>query len=108
MKGLLRLRIRMGRLSVFVASALVLLAVCAHAQIPGVEPERAYSLSGYVKYLSEAGIPQSGSNTWNHLIHQRFNFEYRWTDALTFTAQIRPLILILLPVPAAPPGRHGD
>jgi len=76
-----------------VYTCILLTAGDAHAQIPGVEPERKYSISGYVKYLSQAVIPQSGSTVWDHLIHQRFNFEYRWTDAFSFNAGMRNRIL---------------
>ena len=64
-----------------------------NAQIPGVEPERSYSFGGYVKYLTRAVIPQSGSTGWDHLIHQRFNFEYRWSDAFSFAAGMRNRLL---------------
>ena len=60
-----------------------------YAQIPGVAPQQAYTFSGYVKYLSQAVIPQSGSTAWDHLVHQRFNYEYRWADAFSFNAGMR-------------------
>jgi len=61
----------------------------AYAQIPGVAPQKPYSLSGYVKYMAQGIFPQSGSSAWDHLIHQRFNFEYRWADAFSFNAGMR-------------------
>lgn len=69
------------------------LAADAHAQIPGVEPDRPYSFGGYVKYLTQAVIPQAGSTEWDHLIHQRFNFEYYWSDTLSFNAGMRNRML---------------
>ena len=65
----------------------------SHAQIPGVAPEKKYSVSGYVKYLVRVTIPETGSNGWDHLIHQRFNFEYRWSEVLSFTAGMRNRLL---------------
>lgn len=69
--------------------SVALLAVNADGQVPGVAPRQAYSFSGYVKYLTQAVVPESGSTLWDHVIHQRFNAEYRWTDALTFAAGMR-------------------
>ena len=69
------------------------MVVQAYAQIPGVAPQKPYSLSGYVKYMAQGGFPQSGSSAWDHLIHQRFNFEYRWADAFSFNAGMRNRLL---------------
>ncbi len=69
--------------------AFMLMTAAAYAQIPGVAPQKPYSLSGYVKYLSQAVIPETGSTAWDNLIHQRFNFEDRWADAFSFNAGMR-------------------
>jgi len=77
------------RCSIFVVyTCLLLTAVIARAQVPGLEPGKPYSLGGYVEYLSPAVIPESGSTVWDHLIHQRFNFEVRWQN-LSFAAGMR-------------------
>jgi len=68
---------------------IVLITAGVHAQIPGVAPQKPYSLNGYVKYLSQEVFPESGSAAWDHLVHQRFNFEYRWADAFSFNAGMR-------------------
>jgi hypothetical protein len=79
--------------------AAILLFVCTipasfvQAQVPGVEPESKYTLNGYVKYLVRAVLPQTGSNGYDHLIHQRFNFEYRWSDTFSLTAGMRNRLL---------------
>ena len=65
----------------------------AHAQIPGVAPQKPYSLSGYVKYMAQGVFPQSGSTAWDHLIHQRFNFEYRWADTFSFNTGMRNRVM---------------
>ncbi len=77
----------------FLLLANTILATTAGAQIPGVEPESRFSFSGYVKYLVRASIPETGSTGWDHLIHQRFNFEYRWSDTFSFTAGMRNRVL---------------
>jgi hypothetical protein len=56
-------------------------------------PQKPYSLSGYVKYLSQAVVPRSGATAWDHLIHQRFDFEYRWADAFSFNAGMRNRVI---------------
>ena len=84
----------MTRATVVAALVACLIQVAGvHAQIPGVRPERSYSVGGYVKYLTRTVIPRSGSNAWDHLIHQRFNFEYRWSDNLSFSAGMRNRLL---------------
>jgi hypothetical protein len=57
-----------------------MLAICpAFAAVPGLEPERSWDLDGYVKYMATYSIPEKQSNTLDHLIHNRFNFEYRFS-----------------------------
>lgn len=59
---------------------LLMLAICpAFAAVPGLEPERSWDLDGYVKYMATYSIPEKQSNTLDHLIHNRFNFEYRFS-----------------------------
>jgi len=65
--------------------------VCA--QVPGIEPERPYSFGGYVKALTQAGIPNNGGTTWDHLTHLRLNFEYRWSEALSLNVGMRNRLL---------------
>lgn len=38
-------------------------------------------------------IPRESSKGWDHLIHQRLNFEYRFSDTLTFAAGMRNRLL---------------
>lgn len=51
----------------------------AFATVPGLEPEKSWDLDGYVKYMATYNIPEKQSNTLDHLIHNRFNFEYRFS-----------------------------
>jgi hypothetical protein len=67
----------------------VVLTPCVYAQVPGIEPEHPYSFGGYVKILTQAGIPDTGDTTWDHFTHLRLNFEYRWSEALSFNAGMR-------------------
>jgi len=60
-----------------------------YAQVPGIAPEHPYSYGGYVKILTQAGIPDTGDTTWDHHAHLRLNFEYRWSEALSFNAGTR-------------------
>jgi hypothetical protein len=52
----------------------------ASAQIPGLLPTKPYSFDGYIKYLATAVMPEQSDNSVEHLIHNRFNLEYRFTD----------------------------
>lgn len=59
------------------------------AQIPGLEPEKNWDLDGYVKYMLTYANPDNSSNAIDHLIHQRFNFEYRFANHFAFNAGLR-------------------
>ncbi|MGF1679968.1 hypothetical protein [Photobacterium minamisatsumaniensis] len=63
------------------------------AQIPGLAPEKAWDLNGYVKYMATATVPDGESSGVDNLIHQRFNFEYRFNDQLRFNAGMRNRLL---------------
>ncbi|MGF1726093.1 hypothetical protein [Photobacterium nomapromontoriensis] len=65
----------------------------AVAQIPGLEPEKQWDLNGYVKYMTAGSLPDRQSNGIDHLIHQRFNVEYRWNEQLRFNAGMRNRLL---------------
>ena len=67
----------------------IVLAPGVYAQVPGIESEHPYSFGGYVKVLTQAGIPDTGGTTWDHFTHLRLNFEYRWSEALSFNAGMR-------------------
>ena len=71
------------------AAVFTLLSTGAHAQVPGLAPQKPYSLGGYVKYLSQAVVPANGPTAWDHIVHQRFNFEYRWANTFSFNAGMR-------------------
>ncbi|WED24194.1 hypothetical protein L3Q72_15020 [Vibrio sp. JC009] len=59
------------------------------AQIPGLEPEKNWDLTGYLKYMLTAAYPDSGGESYDHLIHQRFNYEYRFNSSLRLNAGLR-------------------
>ncbi|MCY9853539.1 hypothetical protein [Vibrio mediterranei] len=63
------------------------------AEIPGLQPEKNWDLTGYVKYMVTGGIPDHGENTLDHLIHQRFNYEYRFSSSFRFNAGMRNRVL---------------
>jgi len=54
----------------------------AFAQIPGLAPEKNWDLTGYVKYMATGTYPDETDSALDHLVHQRFNFEYRFTPDL--------------------------
>ena len=68
---------------------LVLLASAAAAQIPGTEPSSPLTFGGYIKYLPSVSIPQTGAKLYDQLLHQRFNFEYRWPADFSFAVGMR-------------------
>ncbi len=61
------------------------------AEIPGLAPEKKWDLNGYVKYMATNTIPNSSlyPSTFDNLIHQRFNFEYRFSDYLRVNLGMR-------------------
>ncbi len=61
-----------------VVSALLLTSVQAIGAVPGVEAENSWDLDGYIRYMASYSIPENQSNTLDHLIHNRINFEYRF------------------------------
>ncbi|MGR5236893.1 hypothetical protein [Vibrio alfacsensis] len=49
------------------------------ANIPGLEPKKDWDLDGYIKYMATYAIPETQPNTLDHLVHNRINFEYRFS-----------------------------
>ncbi|OIN24137.1 hypothetical protein [Vibrio barjaei] len=78
--------------TIFIIGAAVYM-VEAKAEIPGLQPEKDWDLTGYVKYMATGGIPEHGENTLDHLIHQRFNYEYRFSSSFRFNAGMRNRVL---------------
>ena len=60
-----------------------------YAQIPGLTPEKSWDLNGYVKYMATSSIPNSGDTIFDNIVHQRFNFEYRFNDQLRVNLGMR-------------------
>ncbi len=60
-------------------SFLALASFQSIAAIPGLEPEKSWDLDGYLKYMVTYSIPEHQSNTLDHLVHNRINFEYRFS-----------------------------
>ena len=58
-------------------------------QIPGLTPEKAWDLDGYIKYMVTASYPDGETDALDHIIHQRFNYEYRFSPQLRMNAGIR-------------------
>ncbi|USD64006.1 hypothetical protein [Vibrio sp. SCSIO 43136] len=69
----------MRNVIVLPATFCTLWASISAAQIPGLTPQKNYDLNGYVKYMATANIPKNSTTSYDHLIHQRFNFEYRFS-----------------------------
>jgi hypothetical protein len=61
----------------------------ASAQIPGLLPTKSYSFDGYINYMVTAVIPEQSDNSVEHLIHNRLNLEYRFTDNWRFNTSMR-------------------
>lgn len=69
---------------------LILLASCkSMATVPGLQPAKSWDLNGYVKYMISATFPDNEEDLVDHLIHQRFNFEYRLNSNIRFNAAMR-------------------
>ncbi|WP_428800135.1 hypothetical protein [Vibrio kyushuensis] len=68
---------------------ILMTSVSCFAQIPGLAPQKAWDLNGYVKYMATYNVPDEFDNSADHLIHQRFNFEYRFGSGFRFNAGMR-------------------
>ncbi|MDB1125887.1 hypothetical protein [Vibrio algarum] len=79
----------MNRLRLYIGLLLLLLPIFSHAAIPGLQPAKAWDLNGYVKYMGTGTLPDSGEFLFDNLIHQRFNFEYRFNSSLRFNVGMR-------------------
>ncbi len=62
--------------------------------IPGLEPEKSWDLDGYVKYMANVTLPDDNKNVTEHLVHQRFNFEYRFDDHFRFNTSLRNRLIL--------------
>ncbi|MDG3085407.1 hypothetical protein P7F88_04535 [Vibrio hannami] len=74
-------------------SVLLVVSPCAVSQIPGLEPEKQWALNGYVKYMPSYTINDAGDNYLDHLIHQRFNFEYRFSSETRVNLGLRNRVI---------------
>ncbi|KJY79768.1 hypothetical protein [Vibrio nigripulchritudo] len=71
-----------------------ILSLSAAAQVPGLAPESNWDLGGYAKYMATVNVPDSGSdNVVDHLVHQRFNFEYRFNSQWRANVSMRNRLL---------------
>ena len=71
------------------ASSILLLHSATASTIPGLEPAKNWDLDGYVKYMGTLSYPDSSPDSVDHLLHQRFNFEYRFDSELRLNASMR-------------------
>ncbi|HCG5596440.1 hypothetical protein ACEV74_08325 [Vibrio parahaemolyticus] len=60
-------------------SLLGFFSFCAVANIPGLQPQKSWNFDGYIKYMATYSMPDDQSNTLDHLLHNRLNFEYRFS-----------------------------
>ncbi len=81
----------MNRLFTTFVPFLLPISLFSYAEIPGLTPEKNWNLGGYVKYMASSTIPNSSSesSSFDNLIHQRFNFEYRFNDELRVNLGMR-------------------
>jgi len=59
------------------------------APIPGLEPTSNWDLDGYVKYMGTGTFVDTGTDLSDQLLHQRFNFEYRFDSSLRINVGMR-------------------
>ncbi len=75
--------------SLFVLMLVLFHSLAFAAPIPGLEPAKSWDLDGYVKYMGTLSYPDSSADSVDHLLHQRFNFEYRFDNELRFNVSMR-------------------
>ncbi|SHO55087.1 hypothetical protein [Vibrio quintilis] len=66
-----------------------LLSGITQAAIPGLTPEKAWDLSGYVTYRATLSDPEHQPHRVDHMLHQRVNLEYRFDAGLRLNAGMR-------------------
>lgn len=72
-----------------IALLVLLISSYSYAQIPGLAPQKSWQLDGYIKYMLTANLPDDYPSSIDHLVHQRFNYEYRISPQLRFNAGMR-------------------
>ncbi len=70
-------------------SFMAVVSTQASGAIPGLEAEKSWDLDGYVKYMATYSIPENQANTFDHLIHNRINFEYRFSPGWRINVGVR-------------------
>ncbi|MDD9194879.1 hypothetical protein PVK62_03405 [Aliivibrio sp. S3MY1] len=70
------------------------ISLSSQAQIPGLAPEKSWDLNGYVKYMATSTIFNSSETIFDNIVHQRFNFEFRFNDQLRVNLGMRNRLLI--------------
>ncbi len=68
---------------------LAVVSAQAIGAIPGLEAEKSWDLDGYVKYMATYSMPENQGNTLDHLIHNRINFEYRFSPGWRINVGMR-------------------
>ncbi|WP_218645331.1 hypothetical protein [Shewanella sp. Scap07] len=71
------------------AGLLVMSAKAVASDIPGMAPAAPWDLSGYIHYSVSSNNPNGTSSLVDHLLHQRFNFEYRFDSDLRLNVGMR-------------------
>jgi len=72
-----------------IALALLLISSMGFAAIPGLVPDKNWSLDGYVEYMANVNRPDDFPSYVDHLVQQRLNYEYRFTQQLRFNLGMR-------------------
>lgn len=70
-------------------SLLSLQAGSVLSAVPGLEPQKSWDLDGYIKYMATYSIPDGTDNTFDNLIHNRLNFEYRFSSSWRVNVGLR-------------------
>lgn len=74
-------------------SLLSLQAGSTLSAVPGLEPQKSWDLDGYIKYMATYSIPDGTDNTFDNLIHNRLNFEYRFSSSWRVNVGLRNRVL---------------
>lgn len=78
---------------IFKASVIGLISCPIMAQIPGMAAQKNYDFGGYIKYMASANLVESDKDYYDHLIHQRLNFEYRFEQGFRVNLSMRNRLL---------------
>jgi hypothetical protein len=81
-------------MSLLRVAVISLYSSAALAQIPGLQPEKALSLDGYINQMIIVNSLDGGASSSDYLLHNRLDLQYRATDELELNLSMRNRLVL--------------